>query len=332
MKNKKINVMIAVLIFIIPGFFTIISSASVPCTVSGYVYANNELIDPEKIILSFQDKDITADLFENSFYVIDFNGDVGDKGNFIVTYKENDYIANETITIILGEISYEIDLHITIVEPENKPPDKPINPTPSNNSKNISRNPKLKIYVSDPDNDKLKVQFFNKTSNNTIETFNNVDSNSYVECIWYNLSYNTSYNWYVKVSDTEFSNTSDAFYFKTKEKENNPPKINITFPKNNGLYFKDKVYFKNLLKFPIIIGDITIKVNATDDYGIKKVTFYTVNYLETKETILGNDTEAPYEYNFLNNRPFIKLLYIKAVAEDINGKTSFDKILVLKIL
>ena len=69
-----------------------------------------------------------------------------------------------------------------------------------------------------------------------------------------------------------------------------PPEIEIEKPKENYLYIFDKEIIPLPLKTTIVIGKITIKVNAIDDSGVDYVLFMSCNEL------LYNDTEEPYEY------------------------------------
>ena len=121
-KNKISSLL--VLSFLVFSLLPISSIASSPGTVSGYVYANDVICEPNEVVLSFPDQDISADLFPGGFYVIDFSADIGDEGIFIVTVGEEDYTAEETITIEQGTISYDIDLHITIPEDDIENPSK----------------------------------------------------------------------------------------------------------------------------------------------------------------------------------------------------------------
>ncbi|MCX6664948.1 MAG: hypothetical protein NT038_02640 [Euryarchaeota archaeon] len=105
----------------------------------------------------------------------------------------------------------------------NQPPNKPINPTPEQNATNVNITPTLSIYVSDPENDNLTVTFYNASNNNTIVTKTNISSNSTVSIIWYNLSINATYKWYVVVNDTLADNRSDTWFFNTSNQPPNKP-------------------------------------------------------------------------------------------------------------
>ena len=47
------------------------------CTVDGYVYIDDVIMEPDQIILSFPEQDIKADLWDDGFYIVDFAEEVG---------------------------------------------------------------------------------------------------------------------------------------------------------------------------------------------------------------------------------------------------------------
>ncbi len=124
---------------------------------------------------------------------------------------------------------------------------------------------------------------------------------------------------------------NEDFCFKTYgyNNDNHPPNISIIKP-DRGLYFFNEKIRDYLLRFriPLIIGRITIEVNATDnDSGIEKVEFYINGKYK------DNDTSFPYEYNWTWSRPrLIHWFIIKVVAYDYAGNTATKRMLVRKIL
>ncbi|MCD6299489.1 MAG: PKD domain-containing protein, partial [Thermoplasmata archaeon] len=100
---------------------------------------------------------------------------------------------------------------------ENNPPNKPSNPSPANGSIDIPTIPTLMVTVSDPDGDTLDVSFY--WQNGTlIGTKTNVASGTEVNYpIATSLEYNTSYKWYVTVTDGEYQNQSSVWTFTTIE-------------------------------------------------------------------------------------------------------------------
>jgi len=109
-----------------------------------------------------------------------------------------------------------------------------------------------------------------------------------------------------------------------------PPKVNILKPVK-GVYFRGNKILPRLIRLTLIVGSITIEVNATDnETGIDRVEFYG-GLRGTKK--LGNDTTEPYSFSWKRGR--IKLIHIqklKVVAYDKAGNKAIDKIIVRKIL
>jgi len=109
-----------------------------------------------------------------------------------------------------------------------------------------------------------------------------------------------------------------------------PPKVQIKKPVK-GVYIVGNKIFPRLIRLTLIIGSITIEVNATDnESGIDRVEFY--GGLRGKK-YLGNATTEPFTYNL--KRGMIKLIHIqkiKVVAYDKANNSASDKIWVRKIL
>jgi len=110
----------------------------------------------------------------------------------------------------------------------------------------------------------------------------------------------------------------------------NNPTVEITKPAR-GVYIKDVKIFPRLIRLPLIIGDITIEVNASDlQSGVERVEFYG-GLFGTR--LLGNDTTAPYSFTWKRDGlRFIHLNTLKVVAYDMAGNSAFDSIVVRKIL
>jgi hypothetical protein len=94
------------------------------------------------------------------------------------------------------------------------------------------------------------------------------------------------------------------------------PFVDITQPKEKSLYIQDKELI-TLPKNTVIIGEITIRVNAYSEDGIDKVEFYIDNLL--KETI----DEEPY--NWLWDEKKMGRHTIKVIAYDNKGNKAEDK-------
>ncbi len=97
-----------------------------------------------------------------------------------------------------------------------------------------------------------------------------------------------------------------------------------------AFYINDVKKFNRLFGLPIIIGDITVEVDASDNKGIEKVEFYAGLF---GSTYLGNKTTAPYNFTWTKDR--IRLIHVhklKVVAYDYGGNTASDSMLVKKYL
>lgn len=236
------------------------------------------------------------------------------------------------------ETQSEVFCFTTKKQQENSPPDAPTNPIPANNSKDIDITTTLSVYVSDINNDKMTVTFYLALFPPVqIQTFYNVESGSRPSTVLNDLSYNTTYYWYVEANDSEFTTQSEVFSFTTKkqDQENKPPEINIIKPEIGFLYFYGFKLMKiRSLKYDsIIIGPITVKVDATDNDGISRVEFYLYHLSYPKGKLVKNCTEEPFEFNWFKDR--LRLFHnydLKIVAYDNLGANSEIKMSIKKII
>jgi hypothetical protein len=113
----------------------------------------------------------------------------------------------------------------------------------------------------------------------------------------------------------------------TLEKDNTPPNVSITRPEN-GLYIGDNLIRPYLMRIPLIIGKITIEVDASDeDSGIEKVEFY------INDELIGTDTTPKYSYEWTRDRiRLFHLFSIKVVAYDNESNTAEDSMNIKKFL
>jgi len=107
--------------------------------------------------------------------------------------------------------------------PVNNPPNAPTNPSPSDGEIDVSINPTLSVNVSDPDGGTLDVSFYDASDNSLIGTDSGVASGEQASVSWDNRKYNTTYTWYVIVSDGTDSTQSAEWSFTTTSAPNNPP-------------------------------------------------------------------------------------------------------------
>jgi len=440
MNKKNYYSKIAVIVICISFAFSFIAQTS-PFepfhSVYGFVYINDVLAPSQtEVLITFNDGE-ESDIIDinNGYYQIDWQSGnhehewpvPGGLGYFSVIYNGDSYIPidNMTIKIFPEIIGYEVDLHISTL---GGPPYKPTNPQPENNSENISINPTLSVYVSDPDDDMMDVSFYDATDDSLIETDLNVPSGSTASIVWSGLNpnteyfwytvakdsiyetksevwnfrtkmivnqppnkptnpipadgtedvdiditlsvdvtdpdgdtmdvsffdasddsligidlnvpsggtasvewndliYNTTYSWYAIADDTMYETKSDTWSFKTIDIDDTPPIVSITKPEK-GLYIFNRKILPRFIRPALIIGSITIEVNAKDaDSGIEKVEFYICGELK------GNDTSAPYTFEWKRDRiRLFHIFIIKVVAYNNDGMSSFDRMLVRKFL
>lgn len=139
---------------------------------------------------------------------------------------------------------------------------------------------------------------------------------------------NKQYTVTLTVTDNLGLTNSTTQTIKTQDETN--PTVEIITPEK-ALYINGEKKFGRLLGMTIIIGDITIEVNASDEgSGIAKVEFYG-GLLGTK--LLGNDTEAPYTFEWTRDRiRFFHIQTLKVVVTDNEGNTAMDRMIVRKLL
>jgi parallel beta-helix repeat protein len=106
--------------------------------------------------------------------------------------------------------------------------------------------------------------------------------------------------------------------------ESTPPKIIITQPRH-GVYFENQKIFPRLFRPSVVLGNITILVNATDAIsGIERVEFYVDGKLK------HTDSAEPYLFNWAREgrRLFIHLHIIRVIAYDHAGNSESKRIFV----
>ena len=137
--------------------------------------------------------------------------------------------------------------------------------------------------------------------------------------------YYKTYEWRVEVNDGIGNWINETYKFTTK-KDLEPPTVSITQPLLGFIYIFF-IYQWRLQILPatstLIIGKIDIKVDATDNDGIKWVKFYINN------TLRSTDFEPPYMWSW-NELTIYDPYIIKVVASDYSGNTKSDEIQVWK--
>jgi len=122
----------------------------------------------------------------------------------------------------------------------------------------------------------------------------------------------------VKAKDCDRMESTHETHTITILSDSNPPTVEITRPLN-GLYLGDQQKFPGVPGTPpVLIGDITIHADATDQEGIKQVTFKKDN------DVISTDTSSQYQGKcYLPSNGF-KLVDFKAIAEDYAGNKDTD--------
>jgi len=143
--------------------------------------------------------------------------------------------------------------------------------------------------------------------------------------------FKSNYFGYNDWNNTEYvlGTANDLCFRLLEKKDTEDPVIKIEKPVK-GIYLFNKKVLPRIFGLPIIIGDIKIKTNASDDLGVKKVEFYAGLM---GNIYLGNVTKYPYEFIWEKDRiRLIHLNQLKVVVYDYQGNTSSDKILLRKFL
>jgi len=134
-----------------------------------------------------------------------------------------------------------------------------------------------------------------------------------------------TYNIKVKLKDVHGSesNWTNPFMIII---EAGSPKVQITKP-HRGIYINNHKILPRLFRMCLVIGDIDISVNASDDIsGIERVEFYIDRKLQS------TDTSAPYTFRWKRDRLrlFVHCHIIKVNAFDNAGNRANDIIIARK--
>lgn len=146
--------------------------------------------------------------------------------------------------------------------------------------------------------------------------------------IVYNINNTEEYNWIttivsdgsylIMVNATDYAGNTDSNESSSFIIDNTKPIINLERPRGY-LYIFDRKIIPLLFDRTMIIGSITIEVNATDNLsGIDKVEFF------IDEESKYNDTTSPYNWSW-DETAFFRHS-IKVVAYDEAGNEAIDEI------
>ena len=172
-----------------------------------------------------------------SFYNASDNSTIETKTNISSNTNVSIIWHNRSINItyrwyvIVNDSLIENRSDTWVFNTSNQPPNKPTNPFPTDNEKNVNLTPTLSVYVSDLEKNNMTVSFFNASDNSLIANLTNITSGTTVSVPWVNLSLNMTYQWYVIVNDSFLENRSDTWSFTTKK----PVSLSITLKGGSGI-------------------------------------------------------------------------------------------------
>jgi len=109
------------------------------------------------------------------------------------------------------------------------PPNKPSNPSPSNDASSVSINPTLNVKVTDSDGNSMNVYFYDDSDDSLIGVDENIQSGETASVTWENLDYTTTYKWYAVANDNIEQTQSNKWSFTTME-PNDPPVLSSENP------------------------------------------------------------------------------------------------------
>jgi hypothetical protein len=228
------------------------------------------------------------------------------------------------------------------------------NPWPTNDSIGVRLTPQMNISVVDLEGDKMTIQWYSNSSGGweVFKTNINVNNGTYYYTNTNFSSYNTTYWWYVAVSDGKSSNSSPIFHFTT----NNKPRITNPIPENEstGIIIKPYMnitiddadgdlmtvqWYSNSSGSWQLFGTNNSVTNGTyyqvntnfKKYNTRYWWYITVN--DTKDTIISdkfqfttmlNNIPLVYGEGPVNNSESIKTLPILNVTVDDPNKDILD--------
>ncbi|UCD14082.1 MAG: PKD domain-containing protein [Thermoplasmatales archaeon] len=134
----------------------------------------------------------------------------------------------------------------------NKPPSQPINPNPSNGTKDVETTVTLSVNVYDETSSTVDAYFYDASDDSLIGVDYNVPADwSTASTTWSGLQENTTYRWYAIANDSEYENVSEIWNFTTAlslppppPPDNLPPVANITGP-SMGYVNETLIFYAN---------------------------------------------------------------------------------------
>ncbi len=108
--------------------------------------------------------------------------------------------------------------------------------SPEDGSTDVGWSPSLSVDVTDPDGDSMTVTFYNASNDEELDSVTDVSNGSTASVTWSDLSPDTTYEWYVEVSDGQVTITSATWSFTTETLQRG---VSVTAPSDEEVSEKD---------------------------------------------------------------------------------------------
>jgi photosystem II stability/assembly factor-like uncharacterized protein len=174
-----------------------------------------------------------------------------------------------------GEYTNQSDTWSFTTGTVNNAPLQPTDPSPQDGEIGVGLNPTLSVEVNDPDYDSLTVRFYDASDDTLIGLDDDVISGERAYTSWNGLSTLTTYSWYTKVDDGEYTTQSDTWSFTTGEDNNGP------FEPINPIPINDATGVD-------LNPTLSVEVNDPDDDSL------TIHFYDASDdSLIGTDYSVP---------------------------------------
>lgn len=216
-----------------------------------------------------------------------------------------------------------------------QPPQKPSNPSPTDDKEDVGLTVTLWVTVTDPDSDIIsEVSFHNAVNNIRIGYVRNVVNGKNASCS-FTLPFDTTYAWYVIANDSLQQNQSDIWFFTTKQRppENQKPIANPGGPYvtklNQSVFFNGSQSIDpdgNISFYRWNFGDGSSQIldispeHTYADPGVYMVTLTVVD--DDGRSSMANTTATIQGVIFINSPPVATCIAPSIVT--VNQAVNFD--------
>lgn len=216
-----------------------------------------------------------------------------------------------------------------------KPPQKPSNPSPTDDQENVGLSVTLWVTIIDPDSSIIsEVSFYNAVNNQRVGYVRNVVNGKNASCS-FTLPFDTTYAWYVIANDSLQQNQSDIWFFTTKQRppENQKPVANPGGPYvkklNQSVSFNGSLSMDpdgEIIFYRWNFGDGSSQIldispeHTYDDPGVYIVTLTVVD--DDGRSSMANTTATIQGTIFINNPPVAT--YIAPSTATVGQEVNFD--------